>query len=170
MTKSKAVKALKDKQEPEIKEKKKYNYTVKTGRPTEYNPVRHPKIIMVMASKGSTEAEIAEALGISGGRFNDWKKKHLEVSEALTFNIDVLNSEIEGTAWQEANGYHIKEPTYDIEGNQTGYQDKWIKPNTVILKLLLAHRLNIREIPLPDNDKSNKSNIPVEIQENDNKL
>src|SRR5687768_17705612 len=36
MAKSKVTKASKPIQEPEIKEKKKYNYTVKTGRPTEY--------------------------------------------------------------------------------------------------------------------------------------
>lgn len=135
----------------------------KNGRPTEFNPVRHPKIIMAMAGNGATQDEIAEVLAISSGRFNDWKNKYPEVSEALAFNGKALDSEIQGTAWKEANGYHIKEPIYDIEGNITGYQDRWIKPNTVILKLLLAHRLGIRENPLPSDD-TKKNDVARALQ------
>ena len=56
MTKSKVVKAPKDNKEPEIKEKKKYNYTVKTGRPSVYTT----ELAIEFCSRLVNSASVAE--------------------------------------------------------------------------------------------------------------
>jgi transposase-like protein len=55
----------------------------KGGRPSKYDPDRHPFLVMCLAREGLTEVEMAQKLGIGKSTLTRWKQKHPEFRASL---------------------------------------------------------------------------------------
>lgn len=64
------------------KPKKKYNYTQKTGKPTDYRPEFIPKLLE-MAAEGKSFTAIAVEFDVVRDTMWDWGKRHKEFGDAM---------------------------------------------------------------------------------------
>lgn len=77
----------------------------KTGRPTKYNAQFHPGWAEALASKGLTNPEIAEKLGIAESTFGLWMKDKPEFSDAVKRGRDDPDDRVEKSLFEMATGY-----------------------------------------------------------------
>ncbi len=122
---------------------------------TKYNPLRDNIVTFFLASEGASEDDIAEALGVDIQSFRSWKNKYPAIAQALQGKREAVDNLLKATAFQNAIGHFHKEPIYNESGDKIGDKEVWNKPNTVIMRLLLAHRCNIKETTIIEN----KNNI-----------
>jgi len=63
--------------------------TPKLGRPSKYDPVKHPPLAMELGKLGYTNIEIAYEIGVHIDTLHEWANKHSVFSEA--FKIAAFN-------------------------------------------------------------------------------
>jgi hypothetical protein len=83
------------------------------GRPTLYDPEKHPRLVRNLALVGFSENLIANSLGISGGTFNNWKNEHEEILNALREGREEADGAVAASLFQRALGY--SHPDVDIK-------------------------------------------------------
>ncbi len=94
------------------------------GRPSLYNPDRHPRLALSYARKGMTNEEIAKKFKITRETLYQWQKKYPELSDALSRGRDLAVVEIEESMFKLAKGYEVEEtkiigtPEKDEAGNE----------------------------------------------------
>lgn len=76
----------------------------KRGQPTKYKPEFIP-IVVNLAQRGYTDAEIAETLNVTDRTLRMWKVAHEEFAAALKRSKEVHDEMIEATLIMKANGY-----------------------------------------------------------------
>lgn len=87
-----------------------------------------PKLFLIemWARDGLTDEQIAKNLGIHTATFHDYKKKHVEFSEALTKGKEVADYEVENALFKRACGFtyeeKIKELVIDSETGEESYK------------------------------------------------
>ena len=81
----------------------------KGGRPTRYDPERHPFLAACLARDGRTEDEIAESLGICKATVTNWKKRYPEFLAALKESKAESDGKVEMSLYKRALGYEITE-------------------------------------------------------------
>ncbi len=103
---------------PEVKQKRRYNYTKKTGRPRENFIQRLSKInfdvkkLKVLYQSGWTDEQVADFLGVTRKAINDWKK-FPEFKLRLKTWKDLADSKVEKCLYKRAVGYKYDEVTYE---------------------------------------------------------
>lgn len=75
-------------------------------------------LLEAWARDGLTDEQIAKNMGIANSTFYEWKRKNLEISEALKKGKEVVDYEVENALLKRALGYtiQIEEDKLDREG------------------------------------------------------
>lgn len=122
----------------------------KRGAKTKYDTLVKPYLTEIneKVRRGVTEAEIANALGISVASLNNYRNQHPEFAEALSKNkgADCLNDLI-NAGIESAKGYYKEIETtvivLDEEGNpskrQKTIQKQWFPPNATLHKFYVLN-------------------------------
>jgi len=79
------------------------------GRPTKYDPTRHPDLVFLLARDGLTDVQIAGKLKIAKSTLNEWKKRHPEFNEYLRIGKKEPDDLVERCLFQRATGYNYPE-------------------------------------------------------------
>jgi predicted transcriptional regulator len=79
------------------------------GRPTKYQGEDHDRIAFGMALLGATDAQIADALGVTEQTVNNWKKAHPSFFESLKIGKDEADAKVADSLYQRARGYEHEE-------------------------------------------------------------
>lgn len=74
------------------------------GRPTKYKP-EYVKTARALAKLGATNAEMAEAFGVSLSTFNLWKVQHEAFSDAIKIGKDVADARVVDALYHRAMGF-----------------------------------------------------------------
>jgi len=74
------------------------------GRPTQYDPDRHPAQVLALARLGKTNEEMAEALKIATSTLKEWVKKHEEFRTAFSEGKVLADSRVEASLYERAIG------------------------------------------------------------------
>ncbi len=98
--------------------------------PLKYNQAYHDDWAWSLAIKGATDAEIAEAFGISVRTLNRWKKDHDSFMAALTAGKDQADAKVERMLYERAVGYKYTEKETVLEMDADGNR-KPLKVRTV---------------------------------------
>jgi hypothetical protein len=98
----------------------------KRGRPSDYNPNKHPSIALFLCTQyGATNEHLAQSLGIPLGTFDNWLEAHDEFRAAIKEGKENWNNgRVENTLLRRAMGYgyvetRIKEVLvdgFDVDG------------------------------------------------------
>lgn len=83
--------------------------TPKVGRPSPYDPNRHPAWVRGLASMGSTLPEICTAMNISHNTLNAWRQKYPEFLAALQVGRNETKAKIQNSMIRKAMGYSTTE-------------------------------------------------------------
>ncbi|WP_367155637.1 hypothetical protein [Methylomonas sp. HYX-M1] len=117
------------------------------GRPTYYLP-SHDRLAYDMCLRGTTDAEMAEAFGVTEQTINNWKRKHSTFFESIRKGKLVADAVVAGSLYKKATGYRyleikIKEMA-DEFGNMTPVEkvvtEKELPPDTAAAFLWLKNR------------------------------
>lgn len=81
----------------------------KRGRPTEYDPERHPFLAMCLAREGLTEKEMAQKLGIGKTTLTRWKQEHPAFRASLNGSREEADLKVVDSLYRRAIGYEFEE-------------------------------------------------------------
>jgi transposase-like protein len=133
----------------------------KGGRPTKYTDETKERICLIirgLSMQGKSLEDVAKILFISPATLRDWRDKYSAVSEALE-GADPVNGMLLGKGWQMAMGYYYKEE-YISQGGVVEL-NKYAKPDTKMMSLLLANRLKITDKISEDDNTSKPISINI---------
>lgn len=65
------------------------------------------------ARDGLTDEQIAKNIGISRASLYEWKKKEVDISDALKKGKEIVDFEVENALLKRALGYEYEEETYE---------------------------------------------------------
>lgn len=91
----------------------------KGGRPSKYDPDRHPFLVMCLAREGLTEVEMAQKLGIGKSTLTRWKQKHPEFRASLKGSREEADLKVVDSLYRRALGYEYEE-TEMVMANKDG--------------------------------------------------
>lgn len=71
--------------------------------------LQEDKLILLegWAREGLSDEQIANNMGIATSTFYEWKKKHVEFSEALKKNKEIVDLEVENALLKKSMGYNV---------------------------------------------------------------
>lgn len=76
----------------------------KPGRPSSFRP-EFERVARFLYQRGATDAEVAEALGVSEQTINAWKRAHPEFLESLRDGKREADDRVERALFERATGY-----------------------------------------------------------------
>jgi transcriptional regulator with XRE-family HTH domain len=77
------------------------------GRPTGYDPKTHPHLAELLASRGATVAEFADAAGVTDRTVRNWFAAYPEFAEAFKVNAAAFDERVERALVERALGYEM---------------------------------------------------------------
>ena len=89
--------------------------------------------------EGLLEKQIANNLGVSVSTFEEYKKKHPELSELLRRNKEVADFEVENALFKRCTGFDVVEETWE-EGVLTKKVKKHVAPDPTAIIFWLKNR------------------------------
>nr|DAE35527.1 MAG TPA: terminase small subunit [Caudoviricetes sp.] len=124
------------------------------------------------ARDGLTDEQIAKNIGISRASLYEWKKKEVDISDALKKGKEIVDFEVENALLKKALGYTItiKEEKLDKDGCvHTLEKDVYIPPDTTAQIFWLKNRKpnNWKDRVETDEDKeavANASQVIAKIR------
>jgi hypothetical protein len=78
------------------------------GRPTDYREA-HVEVAKALASRGATDAEVADHFGVNVATVYRWKHSHPEFCEALKVGKEIADERVERSLYHRAVGYEQEE-------------------------------------------------------------
>ncbi len=111
------------------------------ARPPKYDPKLAEQARYICATFGATDAQLAQALGVSERAIYDWKQEHpefLQAVEEAKAAYDTRN--VESSVLACAQGYHYQEELYDKEAGQIVRLWKFRHPDVKAQALWLWNR------------------------------
>ena len=87
----------------------------KNGRPTKYSP-EIVEFAQTLASKGKTDIEISEIIGICPRTLNYWKGKYSEFMQSLKDGKSRADELVEASLYRRATGYYHEEEKMFYDG------------------------------------------------------
>lgn len=126
--------------QPEVKQKRKYIYT-KRGRPTPFTDLKIEQVKKLI-SKGFSDSEIAQFIGVTSVTYYGWKSKHkVFFSEVEVFKKQ-QNANVRRSLYERSIGYsHEAIKFFVIKGKIVG--QKFIEhypPDTEACKFWLKNK------------------------------
>lgn len=124
------------------------------------------------ARDGLTDEQIAKNIGINRTTLYDWKKKEVNIADALKKGKEVIDFEVENALLKKALGYTItiKEEKLDKDGFvHTLEKDVHIPPDTTAQIFWLKNRQVKKwrdKVEIADNDAIKKLDELLEAQRN----
>ena len=91
------------------------------------------------ARDGLTDEQIAKNIGINRTTLYDWKKKEVNIADALKKGKEVIDFEVENALLKRAWGYEYEEETYE-NGILTKKVKKQVPPDTTAQIFWLKNR------------------------------
>lgn len=119
------------------------------ARPCSYNEKYHDDWAWSLALKGATDAEIAEAFGITVRTLHLWKKKYSSLLESLETGKSSADAKVERSLYKRALGYESRDidqvvTTDPVTGRQhiekTRILTKHVPPDTMAIMYWLNNR------------------------------
>jgi len=110
------------------------------GRPSKYDPDRHPIWAEGLAKLGKTDKEISTAFGISRSTLLEWKKSHPELSVALKIGKSEADTAVENSLFKRAMGYTYEELKIVNDGERVEKTVKQVAPDTTAQIFWLKNR------------------------------
>lgn len=136
--------------------------------------LENDKLILLegWARDGLTDEQIAKNIGINRTTLYDWKKKEINIADALKKGKEVIDFEVENALLKKALGYTItiKEEKLDKDGCvHTLEKDVYIPPDTIAQIFWLKNRKpnNWKDRVETDEDKeavANASQVIAKIR------
>lgn len=120
------------------------------------------------ARDGLTDEQIAKNIGISRASLYEWKKKEVDIFDALKKGKEVIDFEVENALLKRALGYEYEEETYE-NGILTKKVKKQVAPDTTAQIFWLKNRKpsNWKDRVETDEDKeavANASQVIAKIR------
>lgn len=120
------------------------------------------------ARDGLTDEQIAKNIGINRTTLYDWKKKEINIADALKKGKEVIDFEVENALLKRALGYEYEEETYE-NGILTKKVKKQVPPDTTAQIFWLKNRKpnNWKDKVETDEDKeavTNASQVIAKIR------
>ena len=103
--------------------------------------LKKDKLILIegWARDGLTDEQIAKNIGISRASLYEWKKKEVDIFDALKKGKEVIDFEVENALLKRALGYEYEEETYE-NGILTKKVKKQVPPDTTAQIFWLKNR------------------------------
>ncbi len=103
--------------------------------------LENDKLILLegWARGGLTDEQIAKNIGINRTTLYDWKKKEVNIADALKKGKEVVDFEVENALLKRALGYEYEEETYE-NGILTKKVKKHVAPDTTAQIFWLKNR------------------------------
>ena len=103
--------------------------------------LKKDKLILLegWARDGLTDEQIAKNIGINRTTLYDWKKKEVNIANALKKGKEVVDFEVENALLKRALGYEYEEETYE-NGILTKKVKKQVAPDTTAQIFWLKNR------------------------------
>lgn len=120
------------------------------------------------ARDGLTDEQIAKNIGINRTTLYDWKKKEINIADALKKGKKVVDFEVENALLKRALGYEYEEETYE-NGILTKKVKKQVAPDTTAQIFWLKNRQTKKwrdKVEIADNDAIKKLDELLEAQKN----
>ena len=93
------------------------------GRPSPYDPLKHPKLARKYCLEGCTDEIIADKMGIARATLSNWKNQYPEFLDAFKAKA-LVDHEVENALLRSALGYFIEEEEltgeYSLDGRLIG--------------------------------------------------
>lgn len=120
------------------------NITIDNTKRVSYESNVKPYLDMIRtwAKLGATNKEIARALGIGASTFNDYKKKHPELIEALRAGAREVVLEVKASLLRQALGYKERETRVIKRGEKivsTEVYERYYPPNERACAMILRN-------------------------------
>lgn len=120
------------------------------------------------ARSGLTDEQIAKNIGISRASLYEWKKKEIDIFDALKKGKEIIDFEVENALLKRALGYEYEEETYE-NGILTKKVKKQVAPDTTAQIFWLKNRKpnNWKDRVETDEDKeavANASQVIAKIR------
>ena len=132
--------------------------------------LENDKLILLegWAKNGLTDEQIAKNIGINRTTLYDWKKKEVNIANALKKGKEVIDFEVENALLKRALGYEYEEETYE-NGILTKKVKKHVAPDTTAQIFWLKNRKpnNWKDRVETDEDKeavANASQVIAKIR------
>ena len=132
--------------------------------------LENDKLILLegWARSGLTDEQIAKNIGINRTTLYDWKKKEVNIADALKKGKEVVDFEVENALLKRALGYEYEEETYE-NGILTKKVKKQVPPDTTAQIFWLKNRKpnNWKDRVETDEDKeavANASQVIAKIR------
>ena len=132
--------------------------------------LENDKLILLegWAKNGLTDEQIAKNIGINRTTLYDWKKKEVNIADALKKGKEVVDFEVENALLKRALGYEYEEETYE-NGILTKKVKKQVPPDTTAQIFWLKNRKpnNWKDRVETDEDKeavANASQVIAKIR------
>ena len=132
--------------------------------------LENDKLILLegWARSGLTDEQIAKNIGINRTTLYDWKKKEVNIADALKKGKEVIDFEVENALLKRALGYEYEEETYE-NGILTKKVKKQVAPDTTAQIFWLKNRKpnNWKDRVETDEDKeavANASQVIAKIR------
>ena len=132
--------------------------------------LENDKLILLegWARDGLTDEQIAKNIGINRTTLYDWKKKEVNIADALKKGKEVIDFEVENALLKRALGYEYEEETYE-NGILTKKVKKQVPPDTTAQIFWLKNRQVKKwrdKVEIADNDAIKKLDELLEAQRN----
>jgi hypothetical protein len=116
-------------------------FTNRMGRPTKFFP-QYVEQAKVLASKGFTDLDLAQAFMVQESTINNWKTEHPDFLESIKAGKAMIDDGVEISLLQSAMGYsHPEEKVFCSEGSIVTHQTvKHYPPNAAAASLWLRNR------------------------------
>lgn len=132
--------------------------------------LENDKLILLegWARDGLTDEQIAKNIGINRTTLYDWKKKEINIADALKKGKEIIDFEVENALLKRALGYEYEEETYE-NGILTKKVKKQVAPDTTAQIFWLKNRKpnNWKDRVETDEDKeavANASQVIAKIR------
>jgi hypothetical protein len=135
------------------------------GRPTHYDPAKHPEQARKLALLGCDDKEIADVLGISVRALNAWKGAHPDFQQSLTRGKTAADADVAASMYERACGYsHPAVKILQHEGVPivVPYTEHY-PPDTPAAAIWLANRRRGKWSRTPSPEAGDDTPAPVRV-------
>ena len=124
--------------------RKKPEDRLKQGRPTKYDPARHPVIAAALAKGGATVEDIAFHCAVTKRTAEGWMRRYPDFLRATTASREDFDTQVENSLAKRALGMKVRTITVIKDGAgatiQQKVEEKEIPPDTNAMSLWLRNR------------------------------